>query len=909
MENKMSKISLLPGKRSAWAFLFTVLMFVAAIAILFSQEKRKIDAELETVIVSSLSIYIQHNAGNINRSVTDAERALRTAEVMLTGADPDEDIRKQLERRNENAPDYPTEYLSMKEIMSGTPLVSERDVKRLAKGETVVCVYFDEAAKEHYLLVAVPLENKNGLSGALYTYQKAENLLSDTSESGIYEHVQSAIIQGNGTIVYNTYRPDYRGNLLRGLRDRGFTPAEIDQVAAVISGPDMGSVAFERKGDYMFSIPLAYNGWRLVSSVYGSDVLLRSSDLFREVVVISFAAVFLTAGAAYVIFLHLRSSRKNLREEQELNHAYIQRFQAMFAQHTALMVIYEAATGKIVDANPALLRYFGYTRSEVMGQNVVETTFQPYVLERGMREPLSGELLFHAEPCRLKNGEIRLLDVHASVILDDGRKLFYAILTDVTDRERYREELWREKELLQITLQSIGESVVTTDNLGIITAMNSVTEEMSGWDSQSAVGKHFSDVFILKNEETGGAIKSPVQRVLETGAVIGPAGHAGLVNRSGNCIPIAGSAAPIKTEDGQVFGVVMVFRDVSCEKEHGRQIEFLSYHDSLTDLYNRRFMEEAIIRLYVERILPVSVIMADVNGLKITNDVFGHRIGDSLLVSVANLMRKSCDGTDLIARWGGDEFVILMPGKTLGDAEAIIHQIKNTHIEIEEISLSLSLSLGCACRDNPESSIQDALQQAEKNMYQQKLLDGKSYRSAVISALLATLHEKSDETEEHSKRLEVYCHGIGEKLRLSSREMDELSLLALLHDIGKVNIHPDILQKPGPLTQAEWVEMRRHTEIGYRIAQATPELAVIADLILSHHEHWDGNGYPRGLKGEEIPLACRILAVADAYDAMTTDRVYRKAMPVDQAIVKIRRDAGKQFDPQTAEILVEVIES
>ena len=192
-------------------------------------------------------------------------------------------------------------------------------------------------------------------------------------------------------------------------------------------------------------------------------------------------------------------------------------------------------------------------------------------------------------------------------------------------------------------------------------------------------------------------------------------------------------------------------------------------------------------------------------------------------------------------------------------------------------------------------------------MYHQKLLDGKSYRNTIINTLLTTLYEKSFETEEHSKRMEQYCLAIGRELQLSTRDINELSLLALLHDIGKVTVNPSILQKPSKLTLAEWDEMKRHSEIGYRIAQATPELTVVSDLILAHHERWDGKGYPRGIKGEEIPLACRILAVADAFDAMTNDRVYRNAISIEEAIKELERNAGSQFDPEIVKVLLEYL--
>ena len=165
------------------------------------------------------------------------------------------------------------------------------------------------------------------------------------------------------------------------------------------------------------------------------------------------------------------------------------------------------------------------------------------------------------------------------------------------------------------------------------------------------------------------------------------------------------------------------------------------------------------------------------------------------------------------------------------------------------------------------------------------------------------------ETEKHSKRMEAYCHSIGIELQLSAKELDELSLAAILHDIGKVGIDPDILKKPGQLTPSEWEEMKRHPEIGYRIVRAASELVEVAEFILFHHERWDGKGYPSGLKGEEIPLICRILAVTDAYDAMTNDRVYRKAISSEEAIAELQKNAGTQFDPQIVSLFIEILQS
>lgn len=348
-----------------------------------------------------------------------------------------------------------------------------------------------------------------------------------------------------------------------------------------------------------------------------------------------------------------------------------------------------------------------------------------------------------------------------------------------------------------------------------------------------------------------------------------------------------------------------IISEYILRKKFEEKILFLSYHDQLTGLYNRRFMEEEIRRLDTPRQLPVSFIMGDVNGLKLTNDVFGHRAADLLLKKAAEIIKESCRREDIIARWGGDEFVVLLPRTDMKAAEEIVRRSKNKCALNSEGPVRVSIALGYATKNKAEENIWQVLKEAEEWMYRNKLLQSKSYRNAVISSLKATLFEKSMETEEHAERLKEMSLKIAKGLGLSAKQIDELELLAVLHDIGKVAIKESILLKPGPLTEKEWEEMKKHSEIGCRIAQNTPELAFIAEYILCHHERWDGRGYPSGLKGEEIPLLSRILAVADAFDAMTNDRHYRKAMSREEALVELERNAGTQFDPEVVSAFIE----
>lgn len=904
-------------KRSTLLLIVVGLLFAAAITAMFAYEKQLLDSEFASMITGSLNIHTEEDAAQMNQAIGDAGRAIKTAETIfrLIG---NENPQEYLKQRNAANPVYLIEYEAMEELQQdASSFFVQQDqqeaLSQLMDGKLVVGdICYDKDLNEYFIAILLPLQESEITTGVFYTRLQANILLPIGAESAVYQNVHSSLITEDGEIVFNTFASQQGGNLFDVLRSYDLTQVQVDQIAGIVRTSDIDSATFYRDGEayYVSAAQLQYNNWYLVSFVRGPDVLLRSANIFQDVVRTSSIAILMTAAAAAVIFRELLFSKKRLMEEQKRNDVLAQRLKAMFEQHSALKVVLDAKTQKIVDVNPALCNYFKASKQELLKADIKEFNMLPsYALNEQFKHLTSGKAQFYATPHRLKNGEIKLLDVYVSMIHDGERELIYAILFDSTDREHFRDELFREKELLRTTLQSIGDGVVTTDNQGVITSMNNVAEHLTGWNRDEAVGKCFTEVFLLQNEDTKLTVENPIQKVMETGRVVGLANHTELKNLNGCYIPIADSAAPIKAENGQTFGVVMVFRDVGDEKEHSRQIEFLSYHDSLTGLYNRRYLEEAMTWPCIIEQLPVSVIMADVNGLKLTNDVFGHKAGDVLLKSVADQLRNCCHESNLIARWGGDEFVILMPKTNLESAESVIQQIKDAHIEIEGSSLSLSLSLGCACRNTAETSIQTALQHAEENMYQQKLLDGKSYRNAIISTLLATLYEKSNETEEHSKRMETYCHAIGRQLQLSSREMDELSLLALLHDIGKVGIHPNILKKPGPLTAAQWDEMKRHPEIGYRIAQATPELAVVADLILSHHERWDGMGYPRRLKGEEIPLACRILSVVDAFDAMTNDRVYRQALTIEEAVRELEQNIARQFDPLAARLLIEIIKN
>jgi len=229
---------------------------------------------------------------------------------------------------------------------------------------------------------------------------------------------------------------------------------------------------------------------------------------------------------------------------------------------------------------------------------------------------------------------------------------------------------------------------------------------------------------------------------------------------------------------------------------------------------------------------------------------------------------------------------------------------------LDKNMIYLDIALGYATKEHEGEFIDETTILAEDLMYRRKLLERKSLHSSIISSIKTTMFEKSNETEEHAERLAELSKKLGHAIGLSDEKIDELELVSTLHDIGKISVDRNVLTKSGKLSEEYWHEIKKHPEVGYRIANSTPELRHIADFILCHHERWDGKGYPQGLSGKEIPLVSRIISIVDAYDAMTQDRAYRKAMPKEEAIAEIIKNAGTQFDPEIAKIFIsEVVNS
>lgn len=342
------------------------------------------------------------------------------------------------------------------------------------------------------------------------------------------------------------------------------------------------------------------------------------------------------------------------------------------------------------------------------------------------------------------------------------------------------------------------------------------------------------------------------------------------------------------------------------KSSHDR-LQYLSDHDVLTTLNNRTYFEKYINYLKQQGAgQNIGVIMCDLDGLKLANDMFGHEYGDMLLKNFAAILEKVCPDSLLKARVGGDEFIILLEN----EGNAVIAACENIKREIEVSQFSgmggLSVSIGFEC-DAQQMNIRDKIKKADNQMYREKLHRTQSRSSELVHMLRSALEARDYITEGHAHRVGELALLLAAKVGLPQKDMADLMLFAEFHDVGKIGVADQILFKKGPLTLEERQEMNKHCEIGYRIAKSTPALSPIAELILRHHERFDGEGHPLRLKEYEIPVACRILGIVDAFDAMTNDRPYRAAMSKEQAVAELRACSGTQFDPDLVEMFIKII--
>lgn len=357
------------------------------------------------------------------------------------------------------------------------------------------------------------------------------------------------------------------------------------------------------------------------------------------------------------------------------------------------------------------------------------------------------------------------------------------------------------------------------------------------------------------------------------------------VEKENQVMPIRFDHHCLRDENGSILGQLLTFTNESGEV------------DLLTSFYSWNNFKRSYKEQPERFVAPFTVIVCDINGLGEINSTLGRSVGDRAIAILSKLMRKYLTGENYFLR--GQEASLICLNFTMSDEE-INKQLELLSSELaNETSLPCIISIQSAVSKvkTSDEDILEAITQAFKGLNNKKLLDASSQHSELVRSLIRTLEECDNDTEAHVRRTQLMGQELGKRLGLSDVQLSDLALLCILHDIGKIGIPLEILNKPGKLSPPEWRMMKTHTEKGYQIARSSKELSEIADMILHHHECWNGSGYPDGLSKESIPLLSRIISVVDAYDAMVNDRVYRPALSISDAKKELRRCAGTQFDP------------
>lgn len=502
-----------------------------------------------------------------------------------------------------------------------------------------------------------------------------------------------------------------------------------------------------------------------------------------------------------------------------------------------------------------------------------------------------------------KNGEIRWVEEWVLHERSKDGKLIHekGIVRDITESVIVSEKLKESESRYKELFENASALIFTFEASGIITSYNHffadllslpyngkglIIEDYLSKDTKNILnGKSFYDYCMAQIEA-----RIEVQFVDDEGREI----YVELNNR-------------IIFHQGKMGELQSVGNDVSDKKLAEARIRYLTEHDTLTGLNNRLYFDEKLIELEKNDQKNVGIIMGDVNGLKMVNDAFGHKTGDLMLVAIAQILKEIFTSpTDTISRLSGDEFAIITHERNI---PFMIDQIQLACQKLTQFPFVVDISLGYSIRKKVAQSLDSVFREADHLMYRNKLRRSKRIKLGMIDALKTQLEVKSIETARHSQRMGKIAQIFGSYIELNDAVLEELLLAVSVHDIGMVSVDKRIIEKKGNLSTAEYKEVMKHSEIGYHLLIATPSLAGVGEDVLSHHENFDGSGYPQGLKAQEIPFVSRIIAIIDAYETLTGTKSYRQAISSDAALEELLRYKGTKYDPQILDEFVACIKN
>ncbi len=735
-------------------------------------------------------------------------------------------------------------------------------------------------------------------------------------------HVSSAYLLSkiNGKVYYLVSSANHKR--MDGAAKTAIFPYEKeDHVQQFFEGGTPSPGGFIHNDGEITSVyaPVLDNTKGNTISVIGVDYYTKAlrTNVIKRVLssTMTILALFILLIAGYMIVMKnicIQSIEEKLQESENLLKNVFQRIPVGIAVGDRF--------GNFSVINPTFEKILGWTKEQLEGcdwKKITHPDDLPANIEKYEKFNNKEIREYSLEKRTLKpngsyswiNLEVASLDKPAET--EEEHPLHMWIIQDINERKLAKEELEESERSKSVLLSNIpGMAYRCLNNRDW--HMLFVSEgcyELTGYRPENLLNSNDLSYNNIIKEEYREILWLEWERVLALHTTF--RSEYAIITASGESKWVLETGQGVYGRDGNVEAIEGIIIDISNLKKKEEEIQYINDHDHLTDLYNRQYFEKKLSEMNRKEQLPLSVLIADINGLHLINEAFGQHEGDLVIIKSAKVIQSCCRKKDIAARIGGDEFGIIMPQTSNAEVHKLLDRINSACISYNENNKSkspeINISMGYSTIEKEYEIVEEILRTANEYMRNRKLFSQQSSYSDILTFIMTTVYEKSQETEKHSERLAELSTRVGRRMNLMEKDLGELQLLGMLHDIGKVGIDDKILNKPGKLTEEEWVIMKKHPEIGYRIARASHKLDRIADYILSHHERWDGKGYPRGLKGEDIPLLSRILSVADAYDAMTEDRVYRKALSKEEAIDEIKRNSGSQFDPVIANIFIESV--
>jgi diguanylate cyclase (GGDEF)-like protein/PAS domain S-box-containing protein/putative nucleotidyltransferase with HDIG domain len=659
---------------------------------------------------------------------------------------------------------------------------------------------------------------------------------------------------------------------------------------------------------------------------------------------------------ALIYFIYLQRLERFLnRQMEELPSAITNLDVGFFRERSS-------TEGGLIHVNEGFIKMLGYNHEELLSLKS-----DAFYFDVGEAKRFKGDLVQRGSMIRelrlkKKDGAPVWAILSARTVKSDsgGAEFFEYVVMDIRERKWMEEEMAQAYQRFESVIQNTPNIAIQGYSLeGKVLEWNHASEALYGYGKHESVGKGIRELF--RNETDWREFEEAFAYILQTARPAAPR-EWHVKNKLGHELTVYSSIFPIM-QQGKVIEIYRMDVDISDRVEAERRVseikdklESLALKDALTEIFNFRYFRERLASEFerAKRTLsPISILMMDIDYFKSINDTHGHQFGDKILKQVARFFKTELRSNDVVARWGGEEFAVILPDTNRVDGLAVANKMidlfrtRTFGDGTKAIRLKCSMGL-VSYPDDPLFSVEEIIDAGEESIYRvkerggdgvamyghemtEKTLDKhteedrrryidsvkqklsfyavRSERSILeaVYSLAKSIELRDRRTKEHCERMVEYAEKMARKVGMNELEVDNVRRSAMLHDIGKLGISDAILLKPGRLTPEEYEEVKKHPVIGADIISGAGFLKDIVPIILSHHEHWDGRGYPRGLKGEEIPLGARVIAVVDVYEALTSDRPYHKAISKEEAIKILKSGMSTQFDEKIVRVFLEVV--